>query len=212
MAGETTERPRTRHRLLLTVLAALAILLAVIVPVVLVSEGGESSEVLSPQELVDRVGEPGVPGLADRMDPDEQAPLPDEELAAFGEGPPRATSDYRGRPLIVNFWASWCAPCVEEMPDLDGIARQAGERLQVLGVNRDDDAEQAQALAERLGVSYDLALDEDDSLFPAVGGFGMPTTLFVDSSGMVVHRRTGALSADEFAAVLAEHLGVEIAG
>lgn len=204
---------------LLTVAVALAAAIGVLVAVEFVARGagGEGAgEPLSPQELVDAAAAGGADGqrpsaLADRAVEDD-VPLPVEQLAGFAGGPARALDDYAGTPLVVNFWASWCPPCIEEMPDLDAVAQRAGGRLAVLGVNRADDAEAARQLADELDVSYDLALDEDDSLFAAVEAFGMPTTLFVDAGGTIVHRRTGAMSQDEFARLVAEHLGVELDG
>ena len=204
----------TRRRLIATVGVGMVILLGVVVPVAVMS-AGDQPETVSPQELVDRMAQGGAGDdeprtLADRPAPDDRAPLPAVELAGFDGGPARSTTDYRGAPLVVNFWASWCDPCVDEMPDLDALADRAGGQLNVLGVNRADAAAAAAELAERLDVSYDLAVDADDTLFAAVDGFGMPTTLFVDADGTIVHRRTGAMTAEEFRAALAEYLGLTL--
>jgi thiol-disulfide isomerase/thioredoxin len=205
--------------LLVTCLVALFVVSAALVPVFLLSggDGGTAAEEpLSPQELADAmtgsgaVGEGRGPSLSERLDPEERAPLPDDRLAAFAGGQAHAISDYAGSPLVVNFWASWCPPCVEEMPALDAVARRTEGELAILGVNRSDDLVAAEALVERLDVSYDLGVDEDDSLFPAVGAFGMPTTLFVDPEGMIVHRHTGGLTGEQFSELLSEHLGIEV--
>lgn len=203
--------------LLTTGVVAVVLVLAVVVPVLLVSgdDPSTATEPLSPQELADAmagVGSNGQepPQLSDRLDPADSAPLPDEQLAPFAEGREHATSDYAGRPLVVNFWASWCPPCVEEMPLLDEVVRSAGGDLALLGVNRSDNLVEAEALADRLDISYDLGVDDDDSLFRAVGAFGMPTTLFVDAEGVIVHRHTGGLTAPQFSELLSEHLDVNV--
>lgn len=204
-----------------TVAVALAIAAAVVVAVGMAAGGdaagaggsGDDQQVLSPAELASEMADGRLdterPTLTDRLDTDVQAPLPTVALDGFDGGPARSTDDYRGTPLLVNFWASWCAPCVEEMPDLDDLAQRTEGELAMLGVNRADAEEPAAALVDDLGIDYDLARDPDDELFPAVSGFGMPTTLFVDADGVIVHRRTGALSADELADLVSEHLGVE---
>jgi thiol-disulfide isomerase/thioredoxin len=96
------------------------------------------------------------------------------------------------------------------MPDLEKLSKRAGSRLQVLGVNYDDNAEAAGALARELDITYDLAVDADKSLFREVEAFGMPTTLFVDEQGTIVFRRTGAMTAEEFRDAAREHLGVDV--
>ncbi len=139
------------------------------------------------------------------------APLPDFELPAFdGDGVIRA-ADYQGRPLVVNFWASWCAPCVEEMPALQEVAAGTDGKLAFLGVNTEDfERDKAAALVAETGVRYDLAVDRDGSLARATQLFGMPTTLLVDADGMIVYRHTGALTAGQLRELLRRHLDVRV--
>jgi cytochrome c biogenesis protein CcmG, thiol:disulfide interchange protein DsbE len=159
--------------------------------------------------LVDGDGAPGT--IADRVPPDRQAPLPDIELGGFGDGAPVDTAAYRGKPLVLNFWGSWCPPCVEEMPDLQALADAGAGTVEVLGVNYDDQQDKAEALVASLGISFDLAVDEGGELFRAVEGFGMPTTLFVDAGGQIRYRHTGPLDAELLAVLVREHLDVEVA-
>lgn len=95
-------------------------------------------------------------------------------------------ADYRGRPLVINFFASWCAPCVKEMPDLEAAHRALGDRVAFVGANVGDQLADGQALAQRAGVTYDLVRDPRQELLRAFGGVAMPTTAFVDSSGRIV--------------------------
>lgn len=150
--------------------------------------------------------------LADRVAPTDQAPLPETTLGGFGDGESIVTSDYRGRPLVLNFWGSWCAPCVDEMPYLQEFADAADGRVVVLGVNYQDQADPAAGLVDELGITYDLAVDEDGALFRGVGGFGMPTTLFVDEDGVIRFRQTGPIDAAQLADLVADHLGVVVEG
>ena len=148
----------------------------------------------------------GVSALEDRVSPTEQAPLPLVTLAGFGEGDPQPVdlADYVGAPLVVNFWASWCAPCVSEMPDLQEFS-DASE-IPLLGVTVQDAPANAQAFVSELGITYDLATDPRAELYDAVRSFGMPTTLLVDEAGTIVYRHTGPLDAAELRGLVLEHL------
>lgn len=116
------------------------------------------------------------------------------ELATF-DGGAVALGDYAGRPMVVNFFASWCGPCAREMPDFEAVHAARGDEVAFIGVSLQDTPEAAQALAERTGVTYDLVRDTDSELFRAVGGTSMPTTVFISASGEVVDVHGGELPA-----------------
>ena len=121
-------------------------------------------------------------------------PLPAMTLPALaGHGPVggRDFSDLRG-PAVINFWASWCVPCVEEMPALQRVADDLD--ITVIGVDYIDQTDIAVELAERLGIDYELVRDDDGEFGQAAGLMGTPTTLLVDDRGMVVRRLTGELT------------------
>ena len=147
--------------------------------------------------------------LEDRVPPTQQAPLPDATLDGVADGEPVERAAYRGAPLVVNFWASWCAPCVSEMPDLEVVAREYAGRVPILGVNVQDAPANAEAFVDELGITYDLATDPRGELYAEVDAFGMPTTLFVDAEGTIVYRHTGIIDADGLRELIAERLGVE---
>ncbi len=117
------------------------------------------------------------------LTPAEQAP--DVALTRF-DGSEVSLADYRGQPLVVNFWGSWCQPCVEEMPDLQAVHASLGEDVTFVGVNIRDEPEAAQALADRTGVTYDLVRDIDGELTRALGVTNWPTTVLVLPDGTVV--------------------------
>lgn len=146
--------------------------------------------------------------LDERIPATATAPLPQMALPGFADGPERRLDDYHGQPAIVNFWASWCTPCVEEMPDFQELAESHGDRVAVLGVNVMDAPSNAEGFAQELGITYDLASDPQGEAYEAVEAFGMPTTLFVDPSGTIVYRHTGLVRADELTALVQDHLGV----
>ncbi len=195
---------RRARGLLITAGSAFAlVLLAIVALAVTLREQPVDAEAAATPEAS---GAPTRSTLADRAGPTDVGPLPAFALPAFsGERILRA-SDYKGRPLVVNFWATWCAPCVEEMPALQAAATELGTQVAFLGINTNDAHDQAVALAERLGVRYDLARDDQGAYAEKAGVFGMPTTLFVDASGTVRYRQTGGLEKTDIMRLVREHL------
>ncbi len=137
------------------------------------------------------------------------APLPELVLDGFDGDDPVALADYRGRPLVVNMWATWCAPCVAEMPDFAALSEELGEQVAILGVDTMDAPAAAEAFVEELGIPYDLAADPQARLFGAVGGYGMPTTLFVDPADTIVASHTGPYDLEGLRDAVQEHLGID---
>jgi cytochrome c biogenesis protein CcmG/thiol:disulfide interchange protein DsbE len=116
--------------------------------------------------------------------------------------------EYAGRPLVVNFWASWCPPCAAEMPDFERVHESVGESVAFLGVNMRDDRNLAEDLAESTGVTYRLAEDPQGRLFQAFEGAGMPTTVFIDADGTVVDVVAGQLTEAELRERIGSAFGV----
>ncbi|HXH56646.1 TlpA disulfide reductase family protein [Iamia sp.] len=123
------------------------------------------------------------------------APAPDVALTRF-DGSEVSLADYRGQALVVNFWGSWCAPCVEEMPDLQAVHTSLGDQVTFIGVNIRDEPEAALALAERTGVTYDLVRDIDGDLSRELEITNWPTTVLVLPDGTVVDRIQRKVSAE----------------
>lgn len=104
---------------------------------------------------------------------------------------------FKGKPLVLNFWASWCPPCIAEMPDFQAASEVFQGEVAFLGMNmQDSNRSAAERLVAETGVRYQLALDPDGALFARFGGIGMPTTVFIDADGSVVDTHTGALFGD----------------
>ncbi|QYG91119.1 TlpA family protein disulfide reductase [Iamia sp. SCSIO 61187] len=112
--------------------------------------------------------------------------VPDIVLPRLGGGDDITISDYRGQPLVVNFWGSWCEPCVDEMPAFQRVHESLGDDVAFLGVNVNDTVEAATRLVDRTGVTYDLARDVDGALGRALDVTTFPTTVLVDADGTVV--------------------------
>jgi peroxiredoxin len=116
---------------------------------------------------------------------------PDFTLRSLA-GPNLRLQEQRGQVVLVNFWATWCAPCRKEMPHLNRIAdkyRSAG--LVMLGVNIDDDVRNAADVATKLGVKFPVLLDTDKKVSRLYDLNSMPSTLVIDRSGRVRYLHRG---------------------
>ena len=188
-----------RGAVLVGIAVVAAVLAGIAIPSLLVGEPRPSTVTSASQ---------GQPGLSDRLSSTDRTPLPSAVLAGFGGGSEVALEAYRGRPMVINLWATWCAPCVEEMPAFQAVAAAARGEVAFLGVDVQDQPDEAAAFVEELGITYDLAADPRREFATAIGAFGMPTTLLVDPAGTIVYRHTGPLDATRLRRLLAEHLGV----
>lgn len=129
-------------------------------------------------------------GTADSKHVGEMAP--DFTRADF-DGKPVHLADYRGRLVLLNFWASWCGPCLEEMPRFFDWQKDYGARgLQIIGVSMDDDPAPAKRLLARRPAPYPMVLG-DAKLGGAFGGvMGLPLTFLIDPEGRVAGRYQGS--------------------
>ena len=156
----------------------------------------------------DAVG--GGPGVGQPSPALALAELPLTEASAGTPGKLRSLSEWRGRPLVLNFWASWCAPCRREAPLLAEVGRSG--RAQVVGVlSNETDEARARAFVREYGLTYPNLLDSDLKATAAYGLTGIPHTVFIDAGGVVREVRRGELSADDLRRALAA-IGVPESG
>lgn len=135
------------------------------------------------------------------------APAPAFVLADLS-GSPLRLADLRGRPVIVNFWASWCGPCVDEFPILvKAAAAHRAEGLAVIGIVFRDRSEAAREFMARLGAEWPTAVDPGETVANQFGIIGPPDTFFIDRGGIVVGRQIGQLSASDLQRGLSKILG-----
>lgn len=119
-----------------------------------------------------------------------------------------STTDWEGTPTVVNFWATWCGFCIDEMPDLQAASEELGGAVRFVGIDRQDPRDEALAFLEETGVTYDQVASPSGEYYVRIGARGMPTTLFVDADGVVRYRHTGPLTREQVLELVEEHLGV----
>ena len=124
------------------------------------------------------------------------------------DGGTGTVAGYEGTPLVVNFFASWCPPCVREMPEFQDVFEQLEGRVAFLGLSQDQSPQDALALVESTGVTYDVGWDLDLEVYSATGSIAMPTTAFVSPSGELLDTFAGALDAEALAELIEDTLGV----
>ena len=128
----------------------------------------------------------------------ETVPAPDFTMVD-DEGNEVKLSDFFGKPIVLNFWASWCGPCKSEMPDFDEAYLSQGEEVQFLMVNMTDGAQEtletAKAFITASGYSFPVYYDVNSDAAITYGVSSIPTTYFIDAAGNLVTYGRGALSA-----------------
>jgi len=118
---------------------------------------------------------------------------PDFALRPMGGGDPVTLASLRGKPVVLNFWATWCVPCFEEHPVLVSTARRLGDRVRFVGVIYDDSEEQVTSFLARQGASYPSLMDPGAKTAIAFGVFGVPETYFIDAEGKIAAKQIGPL-------------------
>lgn len=110
------------------------------------------------------------------------------------DGKPQRLADLRGQWVVVNFWATWCAPCVKEIPEIATFGKSAA-KTRVIGVALDwDDEKKLKAFAKKVGHTYPLVLGDDNSEKAFGKVKGLPTTFVYDPTGKLVYQKTGTVT------------------
>lgn len=109
---------------------------------------------------------------------------PDFELSDV-EGKIVRLSELRGKPVLLNFWATWCPPCRKEMPDLQRFHEQYGDKTVVLGINWNDEEQAAAEFLKSYGVTYKNMIDRDGKVFVSYRLTAIPTSFWIDEAGVI---------------------------
>ena len=126
----------------------------------------------------------------------------------YFDGTEGSLAELVGKPTVINFFASWCGPCVLEMPDFEEAFQLYGGQVNFLGFNTQDDINDGRHIVRETGISYPVAHDTDGVIYVAFGGFGMPTTVLLNSDGGIVEMHTGLLQGN----LLHEKIETELLG
>jgi len=143
--------------------------------------------------------------------------LPSCSFEGMSGEPVLALASLRGKPAILNWWASWCAFCVQEMPDFERVHQALGDRVAIVGLNllgttQGETRGAAETFRRSTGVSYGLAYDTEGRLYaqfqPNLVRPTMPITVFVDAQGRVVERHFGPFTESQLRAAIQDRFGI----
>lgn len=144
------------------------------------------------------------PGVSEGIGEGNQAP--DFRLEAL-DGSRISLQDHQGEVVLVNFWATWCAPCRDEIPDIEAVYQaRRDDGFVVLGVNSHETRGAIQPFVEELGVSYPILIDETGRVEKTYRPVGLPMSVLVDQDGIIQVRHVGLLTRDQLQEYLAELL------
>ncbi|MES4785782.1 MAG: TlpA family protein disulfide reductase, partial [Nitrospiraceae bacterium] len=156
-------------------------LTVLLITVLTVSVHSQAAERM-PADLFNAVGVQALP---------QKSPAPSFSLPGL-EGQMMDSSALRGKVVLVNFWATWCGPCKEEMPALERLQQVLPkDAFAVIAITTDQQREALRGFAELLGLSFPLLLDESKDVSAAFGVRALPTTVIIDREGHVVGKALG---------------------
>jgi cytochrome c biogenesis protein CcmG, thiol:disulfide interchange protein DsbE len=197
-SSEPSDRPLRRRGWLLIVAGVVTVAIVALVAGALVAVLGDGSESGGATRTGSVAGPGGEVGAA----------APDFQLPALDGGGDVRLSDFRGRPVIVNFWASWCNPCREEFPLLKQALREhSASRLAVVGVTYQDIPSDSRDFVEKQASTWPQGVDDGGAVAKAFGVRAIPLSFFVDADGTIVARIFGFTSEAALADPLEKLLG-----
>jgi cytochrome c biogenesis protein CcmG/thiol:disulfide interchange protein DsbE len=132
--------------------------------------------------------------LDDAVAHSQRPAAPDRRLPVLGGTGARSLADFRGRVVVLNFWASWCTPCIREAPHLERAQQRLAGKGTVLGVTFRDASPDSQAFLKRHHLTYPNVRDVDGKLGKAYGTKALPETFVVDKAGRLVAISRGEVS------------------
>jgi cytochrome c biogenesis protein CcmG, thiol:disulfide interchange protein DsbE len=121
-------------------------------------------------------------------------PVPHFDLPTLSGDERVAVADHVGKPMVINFWATWCVPCRTEAPLLERAAKRYDDRVVFIGVDVRDFNGDAKNFVEKHGLTYLIAYDGPAKLWEPWGITGLPETFFVDRNGMIIDHKVGEIT------------------
>ena len=128
----------------------------------------------------------------------------DFSLRPVGGGAPVTLETLRGRPVVVNFWATWCVPCFQEHPVLQQAARTMQGDVTFLGVVYEDEEAKVAGFLRQQGSTYPTLMDDGGKMAIAYGVYGVPETFFISPDGTIVDKYVGPLNASALQTLVAK--------
>ena len=110
-------------------------------------------------------------------------------------------SDFEGKKVILNFWATWCKPCREEMPDLQSIYQESDDDVVILAINMDAHND-VEGFIDSYSVTFPVLLDENDQISDMYQIISLPTTYFIDEDGTIVQKHLGQITYEQLEEIL----------
>jgi thiol-disulfide isomerase/thioredoxin len=128
-------------------------------------------------------------------------------------GKPVSKADWGGKVVLVNFWATWCPPCREEIPELIALKKQYGDRLQIIGISEDEDSpEKVLKFAQQKGMSYPIVMSTPELIASYGGVPALPTSFLIDTQGRVVTKHSGLYPIESYHREIRSLLGMPTDG
>ncbi len=113
------------------------------------------------------------------------------------DGTPLVLSDLRGKPVFLNFWATWCGPCRFEMPEIQALHERTGDKLVVVAVDQDESSSDVVNFFEELGLTFTAVIDKGNKVSNKYRLFGLPSTFIIDAEGVVQAIKVGAFANED---------------
>ena len=130
-------------------------------------------------------------------------PAPAFDLPRVGGGKPISLASLQGKPVYLNFFASWCAPCNEEAPSIENLTKKYRSRgLVTVGVDEQEDPSKGLDFLKKHGIAYPAVSDEDGKMGNEYGALGLPVHVFIDRSGKISTYRLGEMDPSEIDAAI----------
>jgi thiol-disulfide isomerase/thioredoxin len=132
-------------------------------------------------------------------------------LVADIDGAPISTADWHGKVVLLNFWATWCPPCREEIPEMIALANRYKDRLQIIGISMDDGPpEEVREFAKQMGINYPVVMWSREIIREYGGVPALPTSFIINPEGRVVQKHVGLYSEDVYEIEVRALLGLPV--